>query len=65
MSSFESHLSYLTESNKALRRLCVEVMNGLTTLEKTDLTPQQYILVKKLKERLKETQWKNIFTNNI
>ena len=56
MSSFESHLSYLTESNKALRRLCSEVMNGLTTLEKTDLSPQQYILVKKIKERLKETQ---------
>lgn len=56
MSSFESHISYLTESNKALRRLCIEVINGLTTLEKTDLTPQQIMLIKKLKERLKETQ---------
>jgi|TARA_Y100000004_G_scaffold53443_1_gene59439 hypothetical protein len=56
ISSFQTHLSYLIQSNKALRKLCGEVLSGLTTLEKTDLTPEQTILVKKLKERLKETQ---------
>tara|TARA_R100000988_G_scaffold85889_1_gene48733 strand:+ start:360 stop:497 length:138 start_codon:yes stop_codon:yes gene_type:complete len=43
-------------SNKALRSLCGEIINGLSTLQKTDLTPEQSSLIQKLKHRLKQTQ---------
>ncbi len=56
ISNYESNLSYYMASNKALRSLCGEIINGLSTLQKTDLTPEQSSLIQKLKHRLKQTQ---------
>ncbi len=58
ISSFQQHLTYLLQSNKALRGLCSEVKNGLITLDKSgsNLSYEQRELLRKLIERLKETE---------